>query len=122
MAVLQQLHPGDQFLHARLWEPVVEDRAPFMAVEHDPPVDLLDADFPIRLTTGRRLESFNTGVQTGGFSSPLHVNGSAIRLAPEDGARLLRGHERQPLASFPAAARSRPARRAARRCGRAGAS
>jgi len=79
--------PGAQFLHARLWEPVVETRAPFMAVEHDPPVDLLDADFPIRLTTGRRLESFNTGVQSGGFSSPLHRNGSALRLAPEDGAR-----------------------------------
>ena len=39
-------------------------RAPFVAVEHDPPVDRLDADFPIRLTTGRRLDSYNTGVQT----------------------------------------------------------
>ena len=29
------------------------------------------ADFPMRLTTGRRLDSFNTGVQTGGYSSPL---------------------------------------------------
>ena len=80
-------HPGDQFLHARLWEPEVAVRAPFTAVDHDPPVDVLDADFPIRLTTGRRLESFNTGVQSGGFSSPLHRNGSALRLAPEDGAR-----------------------------------
>jgi predicted molibdopterin-dependent oxidoreductase YjgC len=80
-------HPGDQFLHARLWEPEVAVRAPFMAVEDDPPVDVLDDDFPIRLTTGRRLESFNTGVQSGGFSSPLHRNGSALRLAPEDGAR-----------------------------------
>jgi formate dehydrogenase major subunit len=80
-------HPGDQFLHARLWEPEVADRAPFMAVEDDPPVDVLDADFPIRLTTGRRLESFNTGVQSGGFRSPLHRDGSALRLAPEDGAR-----------------------------------
>ena len=40
-------------------------RAPFKAVLHDPPVDMLDDDFPIRLTTGRRLESFNTGVQIG---------------------------------------------------------
>jgi predicted molibdopterin-dependent oxidoreductase YjgC len=80
-------HPGEQFLHGRLWEPVVETRAPFTPVEHDPPVDLLDADFPIRLTTGRRLESFNTGVQSGGFSSPLHRDGSALRLAPEDGER-----------------------------------
>ena len=57
-------HPGEQFLHARLWEDVVAERAPFKAVVHDPPVDTLDDDFPIRLTTGRRLESFNTGVQT----------------------------------------------------------
>ena len=36
-----------------------------MPVDHDPPVDKLDDDFPIRLTTGRRLDSYNTGVQTG---------------------------------------------------------
>ena len=58
-----------------------------MPVLHSPPVDLLDNDFPLRLTTGRRLESFNTGVQTGGFQSPLHRGGDAILLAPEDGAR-----------------------------------
>jgi formate dehydrogenase major subunit len=80
-------HPGEQFLHARLWEPQVDVRAPFKPVEHDPPVDQLSDEFPIRLTTGRRLESFNTGVQTGGFSSPLHRDGTAIRLAKEDGAR-----------------------------------
>ncbi len=80
-------HPGDQFLHARLWDEVVAERAPFMPVKHSPPVDLLDDDFPLRLTTGRRLESFNTGVQTGGFSSPLHVGGEALLVSPEDGER-----------------------------------
>ena len=30
---------------------------PFVPVDHDPPVDRLDDDFPIRLTTGRRLDS-----------------------------------------------------------------
>jgi predicted molibdopterin-dependent oxidoreductase YjgC len=80
-------HPGEPFLHGRLWDDVVETRAPFMPVRHSPPVDVLDADFPLRLTTGRRLESFNTGVQTGGFSSPLHVGGEALRVSPEDGAR-----------------------------------
>ncbi len=80
-------HPGEQFLHARLWEPVVEKRAPFQAVRHSPPVDVLDEDFPLRLTTGRRLESFNTGVQTNRFSSPLHVGGEALRVSPADGAR-----------------------------------
>jgi formate dehydrogenase major subunit len=82
-----ETHPGDQFLHGRLWDAEVAERAPFNAVEHDPPVDVLDEDFPIRLTTGRRLESFNTGVQSGGFDSPLHQRDPiSIRLAPEDGA------------------------------------
>ena len=54
------------------WDDVVEQRAPFMPVKHSPPVDLLNDDYPLRLTTGRSLESFNTGVQTGGFDSPLH--------------------------------------------------
>ena len=80
-------HPGDQFLHGRLWDDVVVDRAPFHVVEHDPPVDVLDAEFPLRLTTGRRLESFNTGIQSAGFRSPLHAGGEAILLSPADGAR-----------------------------------
>jgi predicted molibdopterin-dependent oxidoreductase YjgC len=80
-------HPGDPFLHGRLWDKVVTEPAPFQVVLHSPPVDTLSDDFPLRLTTGRRLESFNTGVQTGGYSSPLHVGGEALRVAPEDGAR-----------------------------------
>jgi formate dehydrogenase major subunit len=80
-------HPGDQFLHGRLWDDEVDDPAPFNAVRHSPPVDRLDESFPLRLTTGRRLESFNTGVQTGGFASPLHVGGEALRVSPEDGER-----------------------------------
>ena len=80
-------HEGEQFLHGRLWDDVVEIRAPFTPVLDDPPVDLLSDEFPVRLTTGRRLESFNTGVQTGGFSSPLHRGGEALRVSPEDGAR-----------------------------------
>ena len=80
-------HPGTQFLHARLWQDPVEGmRATFHAVEHDPPVDTLTDEFPIRLTTGRRLDSFNTGVQTGEYRSPLR-RGEAVMISPEDGAR-----------------------------------
>ena len=80
-------HPGEQFLHGRLWEdPVGGPLAPFHAVEWEPPVDELDDDFPLRLTTGRRLESFNTGVQSGAYSSPLHL-GEALELSPADGER-----------------------------------
>lgn len=79
--------PGQQFLHSRLWEdPVVGARAPFKVVEHDPPVEALDDEYPVRLTTGRRLESFNTGVQTGGYRSPLRV-GETLDVSPEDAQR-----------------------------------
>jgi len=81
-------HPGSPLLHARLWkEPVEGPRAPFMPVEFAPPVDTLSDEFPIRLTTGRRLDSFNTGVQTGGYTSPLR-RGEAIELCPADAERL----------------------------------
>jgi formate dehydrogenase major subunit len=79
-------HPGEPFLHARLWAESEADRgapAPFHAVEHDPPVDELTDEFPLRLTTGRRLDSFNTGVQTGGYTSPLR-RGETLDLSPED--------------------------------------
>jgi formate dehydrogenase major subunit len=78
------------YLHGRLWADDPADRgrpAPFSVVLHDPPVDLLDDEFPLRLTTGRRLDSFNTGVQSGGFESPTRV-GETIDLSPEDAHRL----------------------------------
>ncbi len=81
-------HPGELFLHSRLWEdPVPGNRVPFVPVQHDPPVDTLDDDFPIRLTTGRRLDSYNTGVQSGGYRSPLR-RGESLDISPEDAAAL----------------------------------
>jgi formate dehydrogenase major subunit len=56
-------------------------------VEHDPPVDKLTEEFPIRLTTGRRLDSYNTGVQSGQYSSPLRRD-ETIDLSPEDAERM----------------------------------
>jgi formate dehydrogenase major subunit len=70
-------HPGTKFLHARLWS---EDpgeqgmKAPFSVV-------------PFRLTTGRRLDSYNTGVQTGGYTSPLRRE-ETLDMSPEDAERL----------------------------------
>ena len=82
-------HPGSQYLHGRLWEdpPAQGRKAPFTPVEQAPPVDVLDTEYPIRLTTGRRLDSFNTGVQTGGYESPMR-RGETLDLCPADAARL----------------------------------
>ena len=74
------------YLHGRLWETDPELRgkaAAFGIVKHDPPVDLTDEDYPLRLTTGRRLDSYNTGVQSGGYASPLR-RGEYVELCPED--------------------------------------
>jgi predicted molibdopterin-dependent oxidoreductase YjgC len=82
-----ETHPGEIYLHGRLWEtPLLGPRAPFSVAEFVPPVDRLDEDYPIRLTTGRRLDSYNTGVQSGRYASPLRQE-EALELCPEDGAR-----------------------------------
>lgn len=80
-------HPGELYLHSRLWlEPIIGPPAGFHVVEQEPPVDALDDQFPIRLTTGRRLDSFNTGVQSGRYRSPMR-RGETLDLSPEDGER-----------------------------------
>ena len=81
-------HPGELYLHSRLWErPVRGPRVSFFPVEHDPPVEKLSPEFPLRLTTGRRLDEYNTGVQTSGYQSPLR-RGETLDLSPEDAERL----------------------------------
>ena len=83
-----ETHPGEMFLHGRLWQrPVVGPRAPFAVVQDDPPVEALSDEFPLRLTTGRRLDSYNTGVQTGLYASP-NRRGETLDLSPGDGERM----------------------------------
>jgi predicted molibdopterin-dependent oxidoreductase YjgC len=86
---LDESDPGATFLHGRLWETDEAKRgrrAPFSVVADEAPLDLLGDAFPIRLTTGRRLDAYNTGVQTGAFASPMR-QGETLDLSPEDGAR-----------------------------------
>jgi len=81
---------GPSYLHGRLWaeDPAQRGRpAPFAVVEHELPVDELSEDFPFRLTTGRRLDAYNTGVQSGAYASPLN-RGETLDLCPKDAADL----------------------------------
>jgi formate dehydrogenase major subunit len=83
-------HPGEMFLHARLWEEDPAKRgtpAPFTPVEQEDPLDELSDEFPIRLTTGRRLDSFNTGVQTSQYATPIR-RPETLNLSPEDAERI----------------------------------
>jgi formate dehydrogenase major subunit len=82
--------PGSPFLHGRLWAEDAAERgrpAPFSPVEWVAPVDELTDEFPIRLTTGRRLDSYNTGVQSGAYASPRRLD-EALELDPSDAAAL----------------------------------
>ena len=82
-------HPGSPFLHGWLWEKDLGGRgpAPFSVVEHAGPNEELSEEFPLRLTTGRSLDSFNTGVQSNGFDSPIRY-GDELDINPADGALL----------------------------------
>lgn len=55
---------GVKYLHERLWSDTNEKKAPFHPVEYQAPIELPDEDYPFQLTTGRRLQFYNTGVQT----------------------------------------------------------
>lgn len=81
-------HPGEKFIHHRLWEnPLDGEPVPFLPTEWVPPVDQLTIDYPYRLTTGRHLDSFNTGVQSGGFDSPIRIGGT-LDVSADDATRL----------------------------------
>ena len=81
-------HPGTRFLHGDLWDdPLTRPPARFAAVDWSPPRDGLSGEYPIRLTTGRRLDSYNTGVQSAGYDSPLRA-AAALEIAPEDGEEM----------------------------------
>ena len=80
-------HPGSTYLHGRLWKRPIEGRvAPFSVVEDVPPADGLTDEYPVRLTTGRRLDSYNTGVQSGGFASPIR-RPETLDICEADGRR-----------------------------------
>ena len=83
-------HPGTLFLHARLWETDPGKRgapAQFFPTQQEDPLDELSEEFPLRLTTGRRLDSYNTGVQSGAYATPIR-RPETLNLSPEDAARL----------------------------------
>ena len=82
-------HPGSPFLHGWLWEEGLGGRgpSPFSVVDHEGPTEELTDDFPLRMTTGRALDSYNTGVQSGSYESPIRY-GDAIDVSPVDAESL----------------------------------
>ena len=81
-------HPGERVMHWRLWkDPLQGPRVPFIPTAYEPPVDQIDEEYPFMLTTGRRLEFFNTGVQTALYDS-ARPQEEILEINPEDAAAL----------------------------------
>ena len=80
-------HPGTPYLHGELWEG--KQTAYFRPVGYTPPAEEPDEEFPLVLTTGRRLPAYHTHTQTG--RSPairLLLPRETIEINPVDGQRL----------------------------------
>jgi len=61
--------------------------APFQIAHYKSPAERLDANYPIRLTTSKRLDAYSSGVQNNGYASPLRRKES-LDISPEDGLKL----------------------------------
>jgi predicted molibdopterin-dependent oxidoreductase YjgC len=80
-------HPGTQYLHADQMDSGMPGL--FAPVDHIPPAEEPDAEYPFVLTTGRRRSTYHTGTQTGraaGFD--LLVPHEMCEINPGDAARL----------------------------------
>ncbi len=75
-------HPGTRFLHEGQF---VTEKGYLQCVAHVPPAEQPDAEYPLVLTTGRRLAAYHTNTQTsraGGFQWLLPRE--ALEISPED--------------------------------------
>ncbi len=79
-------HPGTPILHT---ERFTRGKGLFHAIEFRPPVELIDDEFPMQLTTGRYFPHYHTGTMTRN-SPTLHkeMPEGHVEVNPEDAARL----------------------------------
>ncbi len=79
-------HPGTKFLHEDLF---VTGRGQLALVDHIPPVEQLDGEYPLLLTTGRHRELYHTNTQTSQAPGILElVSHEFAEVSPQDAAEL----------------------------------
>jgi formate dehydrogenase major subunit/formate dehydrogenase alpha subunit len=79
-------HPGTPILHTAQ---IARGKGKFMTVEHVPPAELPDDQYPMLLSTGRVLYHWHGGEMTRRAKGLLEVYSQAlVELNPEDAARL----------------------------------
>jgi formate dehydrogenase major subunit/formate dehydrogenase alpha subunit len=93
-----QDHPGTAILHTKQF---TRGRGKFMAIDHVPPAELPDAEYPYFLNTGRVLYHWHGGEMTRRASGLLEVYSQAlVEVNPYDAANLgLNGNKRVRITS-----------------------
>lgn len=83
---LDKDHPGTPILHVNTF---ARGKGLFFAIDHQPPAEECDAEYPFILTTGRVLSHFHTGTMTrkGEGLNKVHPEIRA-EINPDDAARL----------------------------------
>ena len=75
-------HPGTPILHKDEFK---NGRGIFKVIGYRDPAEIIDADFPIWLTTGRRLQSYHTRTQTGRSQGiEYFLPEESLEIHPED--------------------------------------
>jgi formate dehydrogenase alpha subunit len=82
-------HPGTKYLHKGNF---VRGKGLFHAIEHAPPAEVVDDEYPFWLTTGRQHAHYHTGTMTRNSPS-LHaeIPEAYLELSPEDARKLALG-------------------------------
>jgi len=79
-------HPGTPILHTQQF---ARGRGRFMPLEYKPPAELPDEEYPLVLTTGRRLFHFHTGTMSRKVKGlNAFMNEEKVEINPEDAANL----------------------------------
>lgn len=81
-----ETHPGTPVLHAERFVHAI--RATLQPMPYIPSPEIIDADFPLRLTTGRHLYQFNTGTMTQRSAAAALRRADELEMAPADAAAL----------------------------------
>ena len=80
-------HPGTQYLHKDEMDSGIPGY--FAPVDHIPPAEETDSEYPIILTTGRRRSTYHTGTQTGRASGfGVLVPSEMAEIHPDDADQL----------------------------------
>jgi len=80
--------PPVRILHARLHTSDVGQKAKFVPVDYESPVDATDETYPFILITGRRLAFYNTGVTTNNYGPKVKDQEEYLEISAADAQRL----------------------------------